>query len=76
MQGPIRIQTGDFLTATCRYFNKGNDFVHEGAGRTDEMCNFYMMYRNGFNFIAILIFYIMCKQWESKSRIFGSYFCS
>ena len=43
--GPITIEQGDFVTATCRYYNKNDQWVGVGGGRMDEMCNMYLMYK-------------------------------
>lgn len=42
--GPIRVQKGDTVHATCTFFNEEEKTVQVGPGRTDEMCNLYLMY--------------------------------
>ena len=42
--GPIRLEPGDYITATCRYFNDNDETIGVGASRINEMCNLYLMY--------------------------------
>jgi len=43
--GPIKLNPGDFITATCRYYNNHTEHVGVGSSRGDEMCNLYLMYQ-------------------------------
>ena len=45
-QGPIEIKTGDKLYGRCVFNNDLDQEITVGSGGKDEMCNFYLLYRD------------------------------
>jgi len=45
-QGPIEIKTGDKLYGRCVFNNDLDQTITVGSGGKDEMCNFYLLYRD------------------------------